>query len=211
MDTQVQSRSVGAERGGIGQVGARVVSALGAVGALAAVVVLGDSLGSSNSAELTRAVVENSSAFVLAASLAAYAAAALVVAAVRVGRAVGGDAGRVVTAAGAATGVLLAFYYGGFAGGALVATEMIAAPGPGVSEGMLVLVNAVEFARYGATLALLVAAATVLRHRRGLGISALLLALLAATPFTAWVAAILAPVWLGVVGAAVSPGRDGRG
>ena len=189
--------------------GARAISALGAVGALAATLTLfsmGDPLGSTDADELTRALVDNQSGFLVSASLAAYAAAALFVAAARLGRMVGGEAGRVIGAAGAAVGVLLALYLGSFAGGASVAAHLVARPGPGASEATLVLVNGLEFARYGATLALLAATAVVVRRRRGLAIPAIGLALLAATPFTAWIAALVAPVWLGVAGAVVSSG-----
>jgi hypothetical protein len=112
----------------------------------------------------------------------------------------------VVAYAGAATAILLALYYGSFAAGALVGTDLLTVPGPGVGEAALVAANMIEFGRFAAGLALAVGVAVAYRRiPKGLAISAIVMAVLAATPFTAWVAAILIPVWLGIAGALVRP------
>jgi hypothetical protein len=62
-------------------------------------------------------------------------AALMLLAAARLADALDGIAGRVAWAAGCGVAVLYAGYYAGFGAGAVVAGEMLGAPGPGVGEG----------------------------------------------------------------------------
>lgn len=116
-------------------------------------------------------------------------------------------AGRLVQGAALAVAVLFAAYYAVFGGGAVIAAEVDGGPGPGLGESTWVLLNVVELTRYAPGL-VLVAAAAALRDRlpRGVWGTAAVLAVMTVFPLTSWVAALLIPLWLAVVGA-VLPGR----
>jgi hypothetical protein len=203
VETTQQAPRAGSDRAGtLG----RLVSGLGAVLAAAAVLALGERITATEGTGLTQQFSDQAGAITLAAILATYAAAALPIAVAKVARAVTGEAGTVVAYAGAATALLLALYYGSFAAGSIVGTDLLAVPGPGVGEAALVAANMIEFGRYAAGLALTIGVAIAFRRiPKALAISAIVLAVLAAMPFTAWFAAILIPIWLGVAGALVRP------
>ncbi len=187
----------------------RVVSGLGAVLAAAAVLALGDRITATDGVGLAQQLSDQAGPITLAAILATYAATALPVAVARVSRAVEGEAGAVVAYAGAATALLLALYYGSFAAGSIVGTELLAVPSAATGEAALVVANMIEFGRYAAGLALALGVTVAYRRvPKSLAISAIAMAVLAATPFTAWVAAILIPIWLGIAGALVRPDRS---
>lgn len=138
--------------------------------------------------------------------LAVFASAALIPAALDLGRIVGGTAGRVVAAAGTATAVLLVAYIGSFAAGATVASLLLETPGAGVGEAALVSANVAELVRYGPSLAL-TGAVVVARRRvgRAVWIPAAALTVMLLFPMTTWLAAIIVPLWLGVASALRRP------
>lgn len=138
--------------------------------------------------------------------LAVFASAALIPAALHLGSAVGGAAGKTIAAAGAATAVLLVAYIGSFAAGAMTATMLLENPGAGVGEATLVIANVAELARYGPSLAL-TAAVIAARHRLGRAtwLPAAALTLLLVIPITTWLAAIIVPAWLGIAAATARP------
>ena len=174
---------------------------LGAILALAAIPALGDFAGSSGAAvadELSTAATRVQ----MVAIMSVVASAALLLAAVRVGRRIGGVAGAVATIAGSAVAVLLAAYYSAYAAGVVVGEYLLETTTPGLGESTLVVVNLVEMTRYAPGVALM--AAAVAGHRslpKGLSITAVLLLVLALLPMGSWVAALLIPAWLGVAGA----------
>jgi hypothetical protein len=166
---------------------------------------LGIGVAGDTGAEVTAGLVDDVARYQLASVLAIFAAVGLGLAAVRLGRRIGGQAGTVATAAGAAVAFLCAAYYSAYAAGASVASFVIDDPGPGVGEATLVLLNGIEFARYAPGL-LLVAAVLAARRRlpRSVTVPAWVLLVVMLVPMTTWVAALLVPVWLGVA-AAVTP------
>ena len=85
-----------------------------------------------------------------------------------------------------------------------MASFVIDEPGAGVGEATLVLLNGVDLARYAPGL-LLVAAVLAARRRlpKSVTISAWGLLVVMFVPMTTWIAALLIPVWLGVVAAIV--------
>lgn len=180
-----------------------LVCLFGAVAATAVVPLMGG-LSADTGAGLTAELVDEAGRMQGAAVLAALAAAALLLAAVRLGRAVGGVAGAVSLVAGSAAALLMAAMYAAFASGAVVASMMLTDPSPAVGEGTLLMVNLVELTRYAPGTALLVAVLAA-RHAlpRPLAWTAGLLLLLTVVPFTTWAVAIAVPVWLGVAGAVV--------
>jgi hypothetical protein len=175
---------------------------LGAAIAVSCFFVLGIGERGGTGAEVTTHLEANAARYQLASLLAIYAALPLCVAAVRLGRRVGGDAGRVASAAGTAVALLMAAYYSAYAAGVSVASLVLDEAGPGVGEATLVLLNGIELARYAPTL-LLVTAVLVARRRlsRALTVPAWVLLVLTVFPVTTWIAALLVPVWLGVAGA----------
>lgn len=176
-------------------------SVVGAVAAFALSELRGDS-----GAEVTAGLVADAGPLTAGSIIAVLAAAGLVLAAVRLGRAVGGGLGATVTTAGAAVAVLFAAFYATFGAGAVVATQSLADPGPGLGESALLLLNLVEITRYAPTLVLAVAAVVARRVLpRPVWIAAAVIAVLTVVPFTSWVAALLAPVWLGASAAATRP------
>ncbi|CAN5751147.1 hypothetical protein BH24ACT8_BH24ACT8_15830 [soil metagenome] len=185
---------------------AAAVGLLGSVMAASCVVLAGNGAGTGTGADITSTLLSSPTRFQLTAIIAVYAAAALCVAAVRLGRRIGGDAGTLATLAGVAVSVLMAGYYACFAAGVVVADYVLTEAGPGVGEAALVVLNVVEITRYAPGL-LLVAAVLVARRRlpRTITVPAAVLAALTVFPMTSWVAAVLIPVWLGI--AAVDPRR----
>lgn len=191
-----------------GETAGRLVSLGGALLAVTVVAVMGDPLRASTAREATDAMVSSAGRLQLAVAVSIIASAALLTAAARLGRRLPGDAGRVATTAGAAVAVLLAAYYGAYASGAVVGTLVLDEPSPGLGESALVVANMVEMTRFAPAIALLVAAIAARRHLPTAAVvTAGLLAVLTALPFTGWVAAILVPVWLGVVGSLRHPSR----
>ena len=156
---------------------------------------------------MTERLTDNAARYQLASILAIFAAAGLGLAAVRLGRRIGGQAGSVATVAGAAVALLCAAYYSAYAAGSNVASFVIDDPGAGVGEATLVLLNGLDLARYAPGL-LLVAAVLAARRRlpRSVTISAWVLLVVMLVPMTTWVAALLIPVWLGVT-AVLVPAR----
>ena len=166
--------------------------------------VLGIGSGAGTGAEVTERLTDNAARYQLASILAIFAAAGLGLAAVRLGRRIGRQAGSVATAAGAAVAFLCAAYYSAYAAGSNVASFVIDEPGAGVGEATLVLLNGVDLARYAPGL-LLVAAVLAARRRlpKSVTISAWGLLVVMFVPMTTWIAALLIPVWLGVTAAIV--------
>ena len=168
-------------------------------------------LGSGDSGSaITQVLVEDSTPLTAGSLLAVLVAAGLLLASVRLGRSVSGDAGRVLLVAGSGVALLYAAYYGVFGAGAVVAGQMLSDPGPGLGEASVLLLNMAEIARFAPGLAL-VAAAVVARRElpRGVWGSAAVLLVLVFVPLTTWVAALLTPLWLAV--AAAFPGGAGTG
>jgi hypothetical protein len=180
----------------------RIVCGAAAVGTLAPFAM--SSFSGDSGAEITESLVSQSTLLMTSAFIAVMVAAALFLAAVRLGRVIGGDSGSVVTVAGSAVALMYAAYYGSFGAGAVVGAEMVGDPGPGLGEATSVLVNVTEIARYAPGLAL-VAAVLVAGGRlpRWVRITAGVLALLTLVPLTSWVAALLIPLWLGATAASL--------
>ncbi|HZJ07261.1 MAG TPA: hypothetical protein VFD59_17575 [Nocardioidaceae bacterium] len=183
---------------------------LGTALAVAVVPVMGYGLQVADGAGATERLMEQAGRWQLASMLALFAATALVFAAVRLGRHIGGMAGVVATGAGTAVAFLLGAYYSAFAAGAVAASYSLDNPGPGLGEATLVVVNMVELTRYAPSL-LLLAAALVARRSlpRPVTIAACVILVMIFVPFTTWVAALLTPIWLGVAGAVSGPARRG--
>ena len=169
------------------------------------------SIPGDSGAEIARVLVEDFVPLTAAGAVAMVVSAVLFMAAIRVGDAVGGVAGRVIGVAGAAVALMYAAYYATFAAASVVATEVLAEPGSGLGEGASLLLNLTEITRYAPGLAL-VAAAVVARRllAKGIWISAAVLAVLTIVPFTSWVAALLIPVWLLLSAAVTSPKTQAR-
>lgn len=189
------------------QTPARVVC--GAAAAAALVPFALANLSGDTGAEITAGLVEDASMLAVATIVAMLVAAALFLAAVRLASAVGGRAGRVVAASGAAVALMFAAYYSTFGAAAVVATQMLESPGAGLGESASLLLNLTEITRYAPGFALVVAAA-VARHAlpKGVAMTAAVLAFLSLVPFTSWVAALLIPVWLLVSATVVTDSRD---
>ena len=85
-------------------------------------------------AAVTDVLVSDATALTAGTLLAILVAAGLLLASVRVGRSVGGDTGRLMMLAGGGVAVLYAAYYGVFGAGAVVASQMLSAPGAGLGD-----------------------------------------------------------------------------
>ena len=187
----------------------RIVCAGAAAAAIAPVVLVG--FPGDSGAEITAGIVEDAVALQVAAFIAVLASAGLFLASVRLGDVLGGMAGRVATAAGAAVAVLFAAYYSTFGAAGTVATVLLDEPGPGLGEAASLLLNVVEITRYGPGLALVVAAVVSRRMlAKAIWIPAAVLAVMSLAPFTAWIAAVLIPMWLGLAAAFPGDGRPRR-
>ncbi|KGN29841.1 hypothetical protein N802_10470 [Knoellia sinensis KCTC 19936] len=137
--------------------------------------------------------------------LAVFGAAALLVAAARLAARLDGVTARVASGAGVAVALLGAMYVSSFGAGSMVGTLLLTSPGPGLGEATLVSINVLELTRYAPSLAVTAAAVVGRRHlSRPLVVSAAVLAVLIAVPFTSWAAAIVVPLWLGLAGATIS-------
>ncbi len=193
-----------------GDRGARLVCAATAV--LTVPVFLLTDLGSGDSgAAITQVLVEDRTTLTAGGLLAVLVAAGLLLAAVRLGRSVSGDTGRVVLVAGSGVALLYAAYYAVFGAGAVVAGQMLSDPGPGLGEASLLLLNMTEIARFAPGLALVVAAVVARRELpRGVWAPAAALLVLVLVPFTTWVAALLTPFWLAVAAALPARGATAR-
>jgi hypothetical protein len=185
-----------------GDTAARAVSAAGA--ALTVVAVALCSVSGSTGEDVVDSLAERGATLEVGAGAAAFAAAALLVSAARLGR-LGGTAGTVLRLSGSLVAGFTALYYAVFGGAAAAAEVSLSAPGAGLGEATLLLLNVTDFARYGPGLAL-VAAALCCRRVLPTWLVAVagLLALAGAVPWTAWAAALVIPVWLGVAGAVVA-------
>lgn len=152
-------------------------------------------------AAVTDVLVTDATTLTAGTLLAILVAAGLLLASVRLGRSVGGDTGRLMMLAGSGVAVLYAVFYAVFGAGAVVASQMLSAPGAGLGEASLLLLNLAEMARVAPGLAL-VGAAVVARRvlPRGLWMTAAVLLVLVIVPFTTWVSALLTPLWLAVAG-----------
>lgn len=183
---------------------------LGAAIAAVPVAAVSTLTGDSGS-EVTAGLRADTVSLTVGSLLAVLVSAALVVAAVRLGRAVPGDTGVVLIVSGALVAGLYAGYYAVFGAGAVVASQMLADPGPGLGEASLLVLNVMEIARFAPGLALVVAALAARRHLpRGVTITAGVLLALMVAPFTTWVAALLLPAWLGLSAAFTSPRSPAR-
>ncbi|MGH3346564.1 MAG: hypothetical protein ACRDO4_06245 [Nocardioides sp.] len=181
----------------------RILAAATALGAVPVFALM--SLSGDTGAEITRGLVDDTVPLTIGSILAVLVSAGLVACAVRLARTVPGDAGGVIALAGGAVALMYAGYYSVFGAGAVVATEALSAPGPGLGEAASLLLNVAEITRYAPGLALVGAAVVARRHLpRGTGVAAGVLVLMTLVPFTSWVAALLIPVWLGVA-AAMTP------
>ena len=179
-----------------------IVCLLGTVLAVAVVPVMGLGLNAPDGAGVTRLLIEDAGSWQAASMLALFAAAALCLAAVRLGQRIGGTGGMVATGSGIAVAFLLGAYYASFAAGAVVATHVVDDAGPGLGEGTLVVANMVELTRYAPSLVLLAVALVARRSLpKPVTIAAAVILAMIFLPFTTWIAAILTPVWLGVAGA----------
>jgi hypothetical protein len=181
----------------------RLACGLAAVGTLVPFAL--SSFSGDSGAEITASILDGATALQVGAYAAALVSALLVLAAVRLAGRIGGTAGSVVLASGAAVALMFVAYYAAFAAGAVVADHILADPGPGVGESTAVLVNLTELVRYAPGLAL-VSAAVVARARlpRAVWGTAAALAVLTIVPVTSWVAALLIPLWLAISAATVS-------
>lgn len=176
------------------------------------VFVLNDLGAGDTGAAVTDVLISDATALTAGTLLAILVAAGLLLASVRLGRSVGGDAGRLMVLAGSGVAVLYAAYYGVFGAGAVVASQMLSAPGAGLGEASLLLLNMAEMARVAPGLAL-VGAAVVARRAlpRGLWMTAAVLLVLVFVPFTTWVSALLTPLWLAVAGTRAATGARTAG
>lgn len=175
---------------------------LGSVATAACFFVLGIGERGGTGAEVLAHLDQHATRYQLASILATFAALPLTLAAVTLGRRIGGDAGRLATAAGVTVAFLMAAYYSAYAAGVAVSQFVLDEAGPGVGESSLVLLNLVELTRYAPGL-VLVGAVLVARRRlpRTITVPAWVLLAAMVVPVTTWLAAILTPVWLGVAGA----------
>lgn len=178
----------------------RLVCAAAAAGTVVPFAMSG--LTGDTGAEITAGLVDDATLLMVGAIVAVLVAGGLFLAAVRLGRAVGGDAGLVVTAAGSAEALMFAAFYAVFGAGGIVASQMLEEPGAGVGESAAMLLNVMEVTRYAPGLAL-VAAVLVGGSQlpRWVRVTAGVLVVLCVVPFTSWVAALLIPAWLGAVAA----------
>ena len=178
----------------------RIACALAAAGTIAPLLML--QLTGDTGAEITAGLVDESMLLMSGAIIAVLVATVLFLAAVRLGRAVGGDAGLVVTAAGSAVALMYAGYYAVFGAGGVVATQMLAEPGDGLGEATSLMLNVMEIARYAPSLALVAAVLVAGKQLpKWVRITAGVLAVLCLVPFTSWVAALLIPMWLAAAAA----------
>lgn len=156
--------------------------------------------------DVTARLGENAGAYQGASILAIYASLGLCLAAQRLGRRIGDDAGSLAAAGGVAVAFLMAAYFSVYAAGASVAEYVLDEAGPGVGEGTLVSLNLVDLARYAPS-ALLLGAVLAAWNRlpRAVTVPAMVLMVALVLPMTAWLAALAIPVWLGVTAACVDP------
>src|SRR5690606_8095584 len=113
---------------------------------------------SGEAAAVTNALVDSAGLLQTLAFSGVYAAAALLVPAVVLGRHLGGIKGRIVAASGVAVALLLAAYLPTFGAGAVVGSLVLDSAGAGLGEATLVSVNVVDLTRIAPSLALVAAA-----------------------------------------------------
>ena len=199
--TTVTTRAAAAEETtGRSRPWGRIACAVAAAGTVAPVVLA--RLSGDDGSAITAGLVDDAALLMTAAIVAVLVAAVLFLAAVRLGRAVGGDAGTLVTAAGSAVALMYAGYYSVFGAGGVVATQMLDDPGAGLGEAASLMLNVMEITRYAPGLALVVAVLAAGRHLpRWVRVTAGALAVLCLVPMTSWVAALLIPLWLAATAA----------
>lgn len=184
--------------------GTALVSALGAAVAVAVVPLAGEASGTDGSA-VANDLVASAGPVQGAALLGCLGGAALILAAIRLGRQAGGLPGAVIAASGTAVSVLFVAYYAALASVAVVATNLYEQSSAGLGDAGLVMLNVVEITRFAPGIALVVA---VLVSRRSFPkpvvVGAGVLTVLYLLPFTSWIAALAVAVWLGLAAAAVS-------
>lgn len=185
------------------------VCLLGAVLAAATIPVIGNTFAGDDGSAITESAIDNAARLQLLSILAVYAGCALIFAAVRLSRRIGGMVGQLVGASGVSVAVLLVAYYSAFTAVASVGSFTIDSPSSGLAEAGLVVANMLDLARYAPGFVLVVAAAYAKDSvPRPLRILAIVLAVATVVPMTTWAAAMAIPVWLGVAGAVASPTRD---
>lgn len=167
------------------------------------------SLQGETGSEITAGLAEQRTMLVIGTYVAVLVAAGLFLAAVRLGRAVPGAAGLVITAAGSGVALLYAGYYGVFGAGAVLADP--ATSGPGLGEAAWLSLNVMEITRYAPSLALVAAAvAAGAALPRATRTTAAVLIVMTLVPLTSWVAALLVPVWLAAAAAFTRTGSPAR-
>jgi len=183
----------------------------------ALIVMVGDPLmgdgpdGATTGARATQELVAADFRLHAAAWLGMVACAGLLVGVVRLRRVVAGSRGRLLMISGALCSVLMLAYYASWAAGSGVATYTLVDPGPGVGEATLVALNAFSLALMGPALALVATAATAHELHPAARATGGILAVALLVPFTAWMANLLLPAWLGIVAAtAGTRGTDRR-
>ena len=179
----------------------RIVCGAAAVGTIAPFAMA--ELSGDSGAEITEGLIDDAMLLMSGSILAVLVSAGLFLAAVRLGRNVGGEPSILVTAAGTAVALMYAGYYSVFGAGGVVADQMLREPGAGLGEATSLLLNTMEITRYAPGLALTVAVVVAgQRLPRWVRVTAGFLAFLTLVPFTSWVAALLIPLWLGAAAAA---------
>lgn len=180
----------------------RIACGAAAVGTLAPFA--SSRLTGTSGAEITAGLAHDATILMIGGILAVLVAATLFLAAVRLGRVVGGDAGTVVAASGSAVALMYAGYYSVYAAGGVVATQMLDEPGAGLGEAASLLLNVMEITRYAPGLALVIAVLVTAHHLpRWVRVTAGVLVVMTLVPLTSWVAALLIPLWLGACAATV--------
>ena len=178
----------------------RIACAAAAVGTVP-VFTLGALTGDTG-AEISAGLADDSVTLIICSILAVTVSAGLFLAAARLGRAVGGEAGPLVTVAGAAVALMYAAYYSVYGAGGIVASQMLTDPGAGLGEAASLLLNVMEIARYAPGLALVAAVlAGGSRLPRWVRVTAGVLVVMTLVPLTSWVAALVVPLWLGATAA----------
>ena len=200
--TATTSPSVELSSGGARRPWGRIACAATAAGTVP-VFALGALTGDTG-AEITAGLADDSITVISCSILAVLVSAGLFLAAARLGRGAGSDAGPLVTLAGGAVALMYAAYYSVFGAGGIVASQMLTDPGAGLGEAASLLLNVMEVARYAPGLALVAAVLAAGPHLpRWVRVTSGVLVVTTLVPLTSWVAALLIPLWLGASAAAL--------
>ncbi|MGH3457553.1 hypothetical protein [Aeromicrobium sp.] len=185
------------------------VCLLGAVLAAATIPVIGNTFAGTDGQAITERAIDNTGRLQLLSIISVYAGAALIFAAVRLARRVGGMAGQLIGGSGVAIAVLLVAYNSAFTAVASVGSFTVDSPSAGLAEAGLVVANALDLARFAPGLVLVVAASYAKDAvPKPLRILAIVLAVATVFPMTTWAAAMAIPVWMGIAGAFASPMKE---